>query len=555
MLLSGIAQMSGDEHDFRIRPGRGRDAGQGAGRGAKRLAAQVRKASARAGRTRSRRIGGRPSRGTGARGRGGRALAGMGRSPHQRRVTVMARIVRHRGAQFRAAPLARHISYLERDGVTRDGRDASMFDADGAAADRGAFADRCADDRHHFRFIVSPEDAGDLADLRTFPRELLGDMERDLDTRLDWIAVDHWNTDNPHIHILVRGVADDGSDLVIDRAYVAAGIRGRAEERATLELGPRTERDIADALAREVTAERWTSLDRELQSLARDGGIVDLHPDAGRTPARERLLLGRTATLERLGLAAREADGRWAIDEGIETKLRAIAERGDIIKTMHRAAERDGLRFDPSALALHTAAAGEPVIGRLVARGLDDELAGSAFAVIDGADGRLHHLRFDNLELTGDARPGAIVELRQWDDRSGTRQSLAIRSDLSLAEQVTARGATWLDRQLVARDPVVATGRFGLELRAAADARRDHLAEEGLAHRRSDRTVFESDLLPKLEERDLGAAVAEIAERTGLPHRPSAPGDYVSGIYRERMTLASGRFAMIDDGLGFQLVP
>ncbi|HMN55307.1 MAG TPA: type VI secretion protein, partial [Sphingopyxis sp.] len=254
--------MSGDEHDFRIRPGRGRDAGQGAGRGAKRLAAQVRKASARAGRTRSRRIGGRPSRGTGARGRGGRALAGMGRSPHQRRVTVMARIVRHRGAQFRAAPLARHISYLERDGVTRDGRDASMFDADGAAADRGAFADRCADDRHHFRFIVSPEDAGDLADLRTFTRELLGDMERDLDTRLDWIAVDHWNTDNPHIHILVRGVADDGSDLVIDRAYVAAGIRGRAEERATLELGPRTERDIADALAREVTAERWTSLDR-----------------------------------------------------------------------------------------------------------------------------------------------------------------------------------------------------------------------------------------------------------------------------------------------------
>jgi hypothetical protein len=27
------------------------------------------------------------------------------------------------------------------------------------------------------------------------------------------------------------------------------------------------------------------------------------------------------------------------------------------------------------------------------------------------------------------------------------------------------------------------------------------------------------------------------------------------GTYRQRLTLASGRFAMIDDGLGFQLVP
>ena len=42
---------------------------------------------------------------------------------------------------------------------------------------------------------------------------------------------------------------------------------------------------------------------------------------------------------------------------------------------------------------------------------------------------------------------------------------------------------------------------------------------------------------------------------TGLAHRPSAEGEHVSGLYRQRVTLASGRFAMIDDGLGFQLVP
>jgi type IV secretory pathway VirD2 relaxase len=71
---------------------------------------------------------------------------------------IKARIVRHHGARFRAAPLARHIAYLERDGVTRDGRDASLFDARSDQADGNAFATRCGDDRHHFRFIVSPED-------------------------------------------------------------------------------------------------------------------------------------------------------------------------------------------------------------------------------------------------------------------------------------------------------------------------------------------------------------------------------------------------------------
>src|SRR3546814_13938403 len=108
----------------------------------------------------------------------------------------------------------------------------------------------------------------------------MADMEKDLETRLDWIAVDHWNTDNPHIHILVRGVADDGQDLVVDRGYMSEGLRWRAEDLATLELGPRSARDIADALAREIEAERWTSLDRTLERMAAEGaGEINLRPD------------------------------------------------------------------------------------------------------------------------------------------------------------------------------------------------------------------------------------------------------------------------------------
>ena len=105
------------------------------------------------------------------------------------------------------------------------------------------FADRTKDDRHHFRFIVSPEDAAEMTDLRAFTRDLARQMEADLGTRLDWIAVDHWNTDNPHVHLLVRGVDETGQDLVISRDYISRGLRSRAEELVSIELGPKPEHE------------------------------------------------------------------------------------------------------------------------------------------------------------------------------------------------------------------------------------------------------------------------------------------------------------------------
>ncbi len=140
------------------------------------------------------------------------------------------------------------------------------------------------DDRHHFRFIVSPEDAPEMADLKGFARELVGQMEKDLGTKLDWVAVDHWNTQHPHVHIIVRGVADDGQDLVISRDYIKEGMRARAQDLVTQELGPRSDLDIRRALERQVDAERWTQLDRQLVRDADRHGVIDIAPDRG-TPA------------------------------------------------------------------------------------------------------------------------------------------------------------------------------------------------------------------------------------------------------------------------------
>ncbi|WP_430642284.1 relaxase/mobilization nuclease domain-containing protein [Bradyrhizobium jicamae] len=322
-----------------------------------------------------------------------------------------------------------------------------MFDVTSDAADERAFAERCKDDRHHFRFIISPEDAAELGDLRLFTRELMSDVARDLGTKLDWIAVDHWNTDNPHVHVLIRGRAEDGQDLVISRDYISRGFRDRAAERVTLELGPRSEQEIQSALKREVEAERWTSLDRALRIAADEGaGVADLRPSAsGEDPELRRLMVGRAARLERLNLTEQVAPGCWTLKPDIEDKLRDLSVRGDIIKTMHRAMRGFGREPDVSGFSLHGEQPADKVVGRLIERGLHDELKGSAYAVVEGIDGRTHHLRFTDIEMTGDAMPGAIVEARSYDDAQGCKRlSLTTRSDLNVEAQVTAPGATWI---------------------------------------------------------------------------------------------------------------
>jgi type IV secretory pathway VirD2 relaxase len=491
-------------------------------------------------------------------GRGRRAAVSIRLRSNARRVVMKARVVRHQGARFRSAPLPKHIAYLKREGVTRDGEDARMFDATSDTADERAFAERCEDDRHHFRFIISPEDGAELGDLKTFTRELMLDVERDLGTRLDWVAVDHWNTDNPHVHVLIRGRADDGQDLVINREYISRGFRDRAAERVTLELGPRSEQEIRTTLEREVGSDRWTSLDRALRDISDEyGGVADLRPGPdAEDPELRRLLLGRVAKLERLGLADPVGPACWTLKPGIEPALRQLGIRGDIIKTMHQAMSASGHEPDVRTFALQGDEPSDPVLGRLVKRGLDDELKGTAYAIVAGVDGRTHHLKFSDLEMTGDAPAGAIVEARSYDDANGRRRlSLATRSDLSIEAQATASGATWLDRQLLAKDPPLSGGGFGGEVRRAMDARVDHLAVEGLAHRQGSRLIFARDLLATLRRRELDGAAAKLSAETGLAYQPAAEGEHVSGLYRQRVTLASGRFAMIDDGLGFQLVP
>jgi Protein of unknown function (DUF3363) len=284
---------------------------------------------------------------------------------------------------------------------------------------------------------------------------------------------------------LSGGRTDDSEDLVISRDYIREGMRARAQHLLTLELGPRSDREIRHSLETQVGAERWTRLDRAFyRDAAAHGGMVDLRLEPGQQQENfHGIKIGRMRKLEALGLARPRGPAQWSLSENAEEVLRELGERNDIIKRIHRGLTEKGWERGVPDFVLHGETEPTPVIGRLVVRELDDELKGSAYVVIDGIDGRAHHVRLPHLDAAGDSAPGSIVELRRFEDAAGrSQQAIAVRSDLSIGHQVKAQGATWIDRQLVAREPVaLSEGGFGADVREALNSRVDHLVAEGLA--------------------------------------------------------------------------
>jgi type IV secretory pathway VirD2 relaxase len=297
---------------------------------------QVRKALNRAGGAmrssgkRARRFdGSRIGRGSGT----GRILGASNRQsgPRSRRVVIKARIVRLAGSGAKAA--VAHLRYLQRDGTTREGERGTLYSADLDQADGKTFLERSTGDRHQFRFIVAAEDGAQYEDLKPMIRRLMAQAEKDLATRLDWVAVDHFNTGHPHSHILLRGKDDRDQDLIIAREYITKGLRQRAVDLVNLDLGPRTELEIMRANLREIGQERFTSIDRRLlRAIDRDGLVSPHNLDS----IEQSLRAGRLVTLGRMGLAFEQRKGRWRLSDELEPTLRAMGKRGDIIATLDR---------------------------------------------------------------------------------------------------------------------------------------------------------------------------------------------------------------------------
>ena len=369
----------------------------------------------------------------------GRVLASRDRFAafRQRRVVVKSRIVRLDRAKGMDSARA-HFRYIQRDGVTRDGAPGQLYSADQDRADGKAFLERAAPgetggDRHQFRFIVSAEDSQNYEDLKSLTRRLMAQMEQDLGTKLDWVAVDHFNTGHPHTHIVVRGKDERGRDLVIGREYLTQGIRERAAELVSLDLGPRTDMEIADRLRHEIEQERLTSIDRRLLRDMDDARMVAV---AERDPFQQGLRAGRLQKLGRLGLADEIEPGRWRLAEGLDDTLRRMAERGDIVRTMQRAFTEQRMERAATDYVIAEPATMQPIVGRIVERGLSDELNDRHYLIVDGIDGRSHYVDIGRGDATGPIPAGAVVRIEP-------KPTAARAVDRTVAEIAAANGGRY----------------------------------------------------------------------------------------------------------------
>ncbi|MBZ0261950.1 MAG: DUF3363 domain-containing protein [Hyphomicrobiales bacterium] len=492
------------------------------------------------------------------RGRAFGTLASAGLMPTGgRKAVVKVRIAKLRSGNL-AAPRA-HLRYIQRDGVDRSGNPGKIYGPESDEVDGGAFTDRCDGDRHQFRIIVSSDDGDRLADLKPFVRDLMLHMERDLETTLDWVAVDHYNTGHPHSHIVIRGKDQDGHDLIMARDYVTHGIRQKAGQLLTLELGPEDEFEQQLKLFREVEAERFTGIDRSILKHVGQGYLtVSAMPP--QEPQAHTAHMRRLKHLSDLGLARERQTGVWEIQPDIERKLRSLGKSNDIIATMHRATREAGIDRPSGSFAIFDKDSGpKQVVGRLAATGLTDELSDSHFVVIDGVDGRVHYADLGRVQPESLPGKGMIVSVENREQEVGKRAQARLRvlSYLSLEDMVAAQGPTWLDRELMGKPSNSVAGQgFGADVNRVMAQRQQWLVIQSLGATSDDGTFKPvPNMLTQLRQRELTQAVAQLAKELNLEHLPLSPSGQVSGTYRQPINLASGKYAVIQKAQEFTLVP
>jgi type IV secretory pathway VirD2 relaxase len=338
----------------------------------------------------------------------GRAASKRGRiavrPPDQlsRRCVIKARYVSMTGNGPKIAKA--HLAYLERDGVERDGSPGQLYGAD-LAFDVEAFRAPVKDEPRQFRFIVSPEDAH-LLDLTEFTRQLMAQVEKDTGRRLDWAAVNHYNTGNPHVHIVVRGLDRDGDEVRIDGRYIAQEMRWRAQEIVTRELGRRPEIELSPVRNPEIERGRFTHLDRVIESVVRPEGTVSLNRILAEPGGEGRSCVARLQSLERFGIATNDGAGVWRLEPEWQQSLKNLGERNDVIDRLRPLIGDRAIEFR----IIDEQRPANAFEGRVVAKGLDDELVGRMFLAIKTAAGESIYLRLPP-EIAEPLREGDSVRV------------------------------------------------------------------------------------------------------------------------------------------------
>jgi type IV secretory pathway VirD2 relaxase len=481
------------------------------------------------------------------------ALAASGLvAPGSRRAIVKARYTKLDGAPA-------HLRYILRDGITPDGQPGRLYNEGGEHADGMAFLARSDGDPHQFRFIISPEDSDRLPELKPMIRDLMRQMEEDLGVKLDWVAVDHFNTGHPHTHVVLRGRDKSGQDLILARQYISHGIRSRVQELVTLELGPETDLERLRKLVNEVGQERLTRLDRSLLAQAKDN-VLAITAYHEQDPSRHTMRMGRLKTLERLGLAEERQRGIWVLDAMLEGKLRKLGDRADKLKMMQRALDAAGIERQPGMLAVFERGDRKvPVVGRVVGVGLVDEITDRQYVVVDGADGRVHYAELGRRSADAAPQCGMIVKLAadRLEGRPQASSRIEVLSPANLHGQETYLGPTWLDEFISGKErmPRLSTG-FGSEVERALATRVRWLTERQLAVRSAEGQVsLKPDALATLRRHETERLARDLARHYGVPFAPAIPGVSFSGVYDRAITTPTAKLAIIRTDTSVTVAP
>jgi type IV secretory pathway VirD2 relaxase len=389
-----------------------------------------------------------------------------------RQVVVKARVHKLAGQGRQAA--AAHLRYLVRDGTTRDGERGRFYDAGSDDADADAFRKRGEGDRHQFRFVVSPEDANEIADLKPYVRGLVADMERDLGTRLDWVAMDHHDTGHAHTHLVVRGRTDRDTNLVIPRAYISCGLREAAEERLTRQLGPPSRDRQLEKIAADIERVRQTPIDRVIERHTDPSGriVPSTVPLQRGAALRSQHLTARLKRLEQLRLAERVGGGAWTVVPNLADRLRKLAIRQQAFERIEQAFRGAAYAPSPHDYVLFDPNVGDAVTGRVAASGMANEANGQHYAVLEATDGRAVHVMLGTADHTDVLRRGAVVTITPAVVR-------ASETDRRIAEIARRNGGRYSAQLHNATDPKASEAFLRTHLRRLEAERRQGNAERG----------------------------------------------------------------------------
>lgn len=331
------------------------------------------------------------------------------------RVTYTPNAVR---GQWRA-----HGRYVERESAAGSGSHVG-FDHANEGIDVAARLEswQAARDQRLWKIIVSPE-FGERVDLSRLARDLINQVQRDVGAPLEWVAINHFNTEHPHVHIALRGVGADGRPVHLNREYIKHGIREIAEDLCTRQLGHRTDLDAAEAERREIHERRFTSLDRLIARSAAISPEASVHlrvrtsvQPGDNTSANNRphYIAARLAVLENMGLAQRTGPDLWNVRADFEAVLRAMQRAGDRQKILgaHGAVVSD----ERLPIEVFDFRRTNLVEGRILVHG-EDEQSGRSYLMLEGTDARVHFIQYtaeiEQARARGNLRTNSFVRLRR----------------------------------------------------------------------------------------------------------------------------------------------